>query len=184
MSPFYTKTGDDGTTGLLGNQRVNKSDLRIEVLGSFDELTAAIGLARSLCDAPINKELKAVQVTIYEIMSEIAATDENVDKFRKINEDSVGFLENLIAIYSAETKIPSEFILPGDNPASAAISVARATARRVERRLVELAKQAPKTRSVLLKYLNRLSSFLYILEIHAVQSQPGSTLSLAKKKAQ
>lgn len=183
MSPFFTKTGDDGTTGLLGNQRVDKSDLRIEVLGSLDELSAAVGLARSLCETSINDDLKKIQVTIYEMMSEIAATGENVDKFKKINDETVDSLESLIGKYSAKTRVPSEFILPGDNPASAALSIARATARRAERRLVELGKRESTIRSVLFKYQNRLSSFLYIVEIYAVQSQLNSTLSLAKKKA-
>lgn len=181
MSPFYTKTGDDGTTGLLGDSRVKKCDLRIEVLGTLDELSAALGLARSLSNAEVNEELKAVQVCIYQLMSEVAATAENVDRFQKIGNPQINQLEEKIEQYEKTTVKPSEFILPGDNAASAAMSLARTTARRAERRLVELKEQDNNLRPVLFKYINRLSSFLYILEIYALQNESQTTPSLAKK---
>ncbi|HCS38501.1 MAG: cob(I)yrinic acid a,c-diamide adenosyltransferase [Anaerolineaceae bacterium] len=182
MSPFYTKTGDDGTTGLLGNRRVEKSDLQIEVLGTLDELSASLGMARSLCISPEKEDIKTIQVRIYEIMSEVAATPENIDRFSKINDACLMSLEDLIERYTEITKIPNEFILPGDTSSSAAISVARTIARRAERRLVELGKREKDFRGILVQYLNRLSSFLYILELHVLQGQAGGDLSLAKKK--
>lgn len=182
MAQFYTRGGDDGTTGLLGNERVEKFDLRIETLGTLDELSAAIGLARSLCLEPIHSELKKLQVNVYEIMAEVAATPENVNKFRKIDSKSVSGLENKIEEYSRQTKLPEGFILPGDSNASAAISLARAVARRAERRLVELAYREKGDDSELLKFMNRLSSYLYILEIYSIQSDDSASLTLAKKK--
>jgi len=182
MSPFYTKTGDDGTTGLIGNRRVDKSDLQIEVLGTLDELSAALGMARSLCENPMHEDIKTIQVRIYEIMSEVAATPENIDRFSKINDACLMSLEDMIERYTENTKIPNEFILPGDTSSSAAISVARTIARRAERRLVELGKREKDFRGILVQYLNRLSSFLYILELHVLQDQASGGLSLAKKK--
>ncbi len=182
MSPFYTKTGDDGTTGLLGNRRVDKSDLQIEVLGTLDELSASLGMARSLCINPVKEDIKTIQVRIYEIMSEVAATPENIDRFSKINDACLMSLEDIIERYTEITKIPNEFILPGDTTSSAAISVARTISRRAERRLVELGKREKDFRGILVQYLNRLSSFLYILELHVLQGQASGDLSLAKKK--
>jgi cob(I)alamin adenosyltransferase len=184
MSPFYTKTGDDGTTGLLGNERVSKSDLRIEVLGSLDEVSAAIGLARSFSKQPMNEELKGIQKNLYEIMSEIAATPENQDKFSKISDVTVDEIEKNIERYTGKTQIPHEFILPGDCPASGALSLARTITRRSERRLVEFQKSGQRVRSQLLKYLNRLSSLLYILELHTIQTEGNVEPSLVKKKAE
>ena len=182
MAAFYTKTGDDGTTGLLGDQRVEKTDMRIEVLGNLDELSAAIGLARSLNSEPVNSDLKNVQVTLYEMMAEIASLPENAARFGKISEEHVTGLEAKIADYSAVTNMPGGFILPGDHPCSAAISMARTIARRAERRLVELSNGKTMVRRVLFQYLNRLSSYLYILEIHTAQQEGNGSISLAKKK--
>ena len=181
MSPFYTKTGDDGTTGLLGSSRVKKSDLRIEVLGTLDELSASLGLARSLCTPTVNDELKAIQVCIYQVMSEVAATDENADRFQTIDDVHIKNLEEMIEKYETATTKPSGFILPGDTAAGATLSVARTITRRAERRLVELKEHQKTIRPVLLKYLNRLSSLLYILEIFTIQNETQSTPSLAKK---
>ncbi len=181
MSPFYTKTGDDGTTGLLSEKRVDKFDLQIEVLGTLDELSAALGLARSLCSKEIDLEIKNIQRVIYEIMSEVAAIPENLNKFMKLDETTIEALETQIALYEQKTQLPSDFILPGDGYDSAAIAVARTITRRAERRLVELSRREDLLRPVLLRYINRLSSFLFILEIHVLQNQEGK-LTLAKEK--
>jgi len=181
MSPFYTKTGDDGTTGLLSEKRVDKSDLQIEVLGTLDELSAVLGVARSLCSKPIDLEIKNIQRVIYEIMSEVAAVPDNLAKFMKLDETTIEALETQIALYEQKTQLPSDFILPGDRSDSAAIAVARTITRRAERRLVELSRREDMLRPVLLRYINRLSSFLFILEIYVLQNQEGK-LTLAKEK--
>ena len=113
-------------------------------------------------------------------MSEVAALPENRDRFLKVKESDLAALENLIESYSANTKIPSEFILPRDSPVSASLSVARTVTRRAERRLVELKQQDNSIRTILFQYLNRISSFLYILEIHVLQNQTGQNPLLAK----
>ncbi len=181
MSPFFTRGGDNGTTGLLGNERIDKSELKIDVLGSLDEVSAAIGLARSINSEDVNNLLKSIQVQLYEIMAEIAATDENVERFSKTDENTVTLMEQQIEDYGKKVSMPTTFILPGDNPASAALSVARTTVRRAERRLVALSQIQQNIRKPLLMYINRLSSLLYMLEIFTVQNEQNTTLSLVKK---
>lgn len=182
MKPFYTRNGDNGTTGLLGDLRVEKSDLRIEVLGSLDELTATLGFARSLCPELINNDLKEIQIRVYEMMSEIAATPENAERFAKIKDQQVIELEAMIDRYAEITELPKAFILPGDCSASAALSVARTVTRRAERRLVELSSSGKAVRGILMQYINRLSSLLYILEIYIIKDHGDGTLSLVKEK--
>lgn len=182
MTPFYTKTGDDGTTGLLGNLRVDKSDLRIEVLGSLDELTASLGLARSLNAQRINEDIKLVQRKIYLIMAEVAATEEYLQRFSNLCQKDLVELEAMIESYTASTKMPRDFILPGDTSASAAVSISRTVARRAERRLVESLKSGNKIREIILQYVNRLSSLLYIMEIFIINQVGEGTFSLAKEK--
>ncbi len=181
MSPFYTRNGDDGTTGVLGEGRVKKSDLRIETLGTLDELSATLGLARSLCDEPIASEIKLTQITVYQAMAEVAATPETISQFKKVDAEVVLNLEARINLFTLEVELPKGFILPGDTTASAVLSMARAITRRAERRLVELCEREVSISPMLISYLNRLSSFLYVLELFAIQKQEGKTLTLAKK---
>ncbi|MCX6054006.1 MAG: cob(I)yrinic acid a,c-diamide adenosyltransferase [Chloroflexi bacterium] len=182
MTALYTKRGDDGTTDLLGNERVEKFDLRIETLGTLDELSAALGLARSLCSDPLYHELKIIQVQLYELMTEVASTSENVAKFKKIDEKCVFTLEAKITEYSKEIIFPDGFIIPGDSTASAAISVARAITRRSERKIVELVYRDQIKNRELLKFINRLSSLLYVFEIYSIQCGLLKEISLAKEK--
>jgi len=182
MTPFYTKAGDDGTTGLLGNLRVDKSDLRIEVLGSLDELTASLGLARSLNTQRIDADIRLVQRKIYLIMAEVAATEENLPRFSILSQKDLEELEGIIESYAASTEMPRDFVLPGDTSASAAVSISRVVARRAERRLVESMKSGNKIREIVLKYMNRLSSLLYIMEIFILKQAGDGTFSLAKEK--
>ncbi len=176
MSKFYSSSGDDGTTGLLNDKRVDKCDLQIEVLGSLDELSAMIGLARSLCNLKINEDLKKIQAHISALMADVASSGGDQEQRFAFNaEEARALIEGLIEEYSASVKMPRQFILPGDNPESAALSVARTTARRAERRLVEFSRKKSDTKGSALKYLNRLSSFLYLLEIYTLQNQASSS---------
>jgi len=139
---FYTRTGDDGTTNLLGEGRVPKTHPRIEALGALDEASATLGLARSQAidprTAPI---LLEAQRDLYKLMSEVAATPENADKFLLIDAKRVEWLETQTDSLSATVSMPHEFILPGDTASGAALSLARAVVRRAERRVVELLDQ-------------------------------------------
>ena len=94
MSNFYTRTGDDGTSGLLGKERVPKDHPRLEAVGAIDETNAALGVARANCsDSDIQAVILVVQRDLYHIMAEVAATKENASKFRIIDADRVTWLE-------------------------------------------------------------------------------------------
>ena len=179
--PLYTRTGDDGTTGLLGEDRVSKDHPRIEALGALDEASAALGLARASCQAsqtpPI---LREVQRDLYKVMSEVAATPENADKFKGIDATRATWIEEQADELQSIVSMPKEFILPGDTPSGAALSLARAVVRRAERRVTELFTLEELTNPELLRYLNRLSSLCFVLEL--VENQiAGQSTSLAKE---
>ena len=95
MSPFYTRTGDDGSTGLLGESRPLKYHPRIEALGALDEASAALGLARALCQAPQAKPiLMDIQRDLYALMAEIAAAPENTERFQALEPLRIQWLES------------------------------------------------------------------------------------------
>lgn len=182
MTSFYTRTGDDGTTGLLGKGRISKADARLEALGSVDEASAALGLARALCLAEQTTSiLIEVQRDLYRLMSELAATPENTARFQSIDADRVAWLEAQTDAISAVTDMPQEFILPGETPAGAALSLARAIVRRAERRVVALKEAGGVSNSELMRYLNRLSSLCFVLELFENQTA-GKKSRLANKK--
>lgn len=163
---FYTRKGDDGTTGLLGEGRVAKSDLRMETLGCLDETTAALGMARSLCQSPEAREtLVQIQRDLYGMMAEAAAEGENAEKFRTVGSQRVEWLEHQTDRLAERVEIPREFIVPGDSPAGAAVDLARTICRRAERRMVELSGRGDVENPDLVRYLNRLSSFCFVLEL-------------------
>jgi cob(I)alamin adenosyltransferase len=177
---FYTRTGDDGTTGLLGEGRVPKTHPRIEALGALDEASATLGLARGQAidprTAPI---LLEAQRDLYKLMAEAAATAENADKFHFIDAARVEWLEAQTDALSSTLTMPHEFILPGDTASGAALSLARAVVRRAERRVVELLDAKEISNPELGRYLNRLSSLCFVLEL-AENAAAGKRTSLAK----
>jgi cob(I)alamin adenosyltransferase len=179
--PLYTGTGDDGTTGLLGEDRVSKDHPRIEALGALDEASAALGLARASCQAvqtaPI---LREAQRDLYKLMAEVAATPENAGKFKGIDAGRVSWLEEQADAIHKLIKLPKEFILPGDTPSGAALSLARAVVRRAERRVTELYTLEELSNPELLRYINRLSSLCFVLELLENQ-MAGKPTSLAKE---
>jgi len=178
---FYTRTGDDGTTGLLGEDRVSKHHPRIEALGALDEASAALGLARATCLTPETPSiLRQAQRDLYKLMAEVAATPENAEKFQSINASRVAWLEAQTDELSQAVELPGDFILPGDTPSGATLSLARAVVRRAERRVAELFALKELSNEELLRYLNRLSSLCFVLELvenHAA----GRSTSLAKE---
>ena len=179
--PLYTRKGDDGTTGLLGEDRVSKDHPRIEALGALDEASAALGLARASCNAPQTPPiLREIQRDLYKVMAEVAATPENADKFKGIDATRVAWLEEQADAINERVSMPKEFILPGDTPSGAALSLARAVVRRAERRVTELFTLEQLTNPVLQRYLNRLSSLCFVLELLENQNA-GKSTSLAKE---
>ncbi len=166
MDRLYTKTGDDGMTGWLGSGRLPKHHPRIEAVGAVDEATAALGLARSLCRADeIDPLLARVQRDLYHLMAELAADPENAARFRKIDADRLAWIEAETDRITAGLQPPKDFILPGETPGSGALAVARTTVRRAERRVAALIETAEVANPFLLRYLNRLSSLCFGLEL-------------------
>lgn len=177
---FYTAKGDDGTTGLLGEGRVPKYHVRMEAIGALDEASTALGLARAQCIAPQTPLiLLEAQRDLYKLMAEVAATPENAQRFHFIDESRVDWLEKQTDEISTIIEMPKEFILPGDTLGGAALSMARAIIRRAERRVVSLFDEEEVANPDLQRYLNRLSSLCFVLEILENQNA-GKKTSLAK----
>lgn len=181
MTKFYTRTGDDGTTGLLGAGRASKDDPRLEAVGALDEANAALGLARSACRASQSPEIiLTAQRDLYGLMAETAALPEHAARFRAIDASRVAWLEAQIETIEALVPPTNEFIVPGDTPAGAALDLARTVVRRAERRLTSLQRAGGLQNPELLRYLNRLSSLCFVLEL-LENSQAGKTTpTLAK----
>jgi len=163
---FYTTTGDDGYTGVLGEGRVAKEASRIEALGTIDEANAALGLARATCKArQAGKLLLAIQRDLYHLMAEVSAAPENAARFRQVDTSRVTWLEEQIDSLSQLVDMPREFISPGDTAGGATLDLARVAVRRAERRVAGLLHQGEIENPDLLRYLNRLSSFCFVLEL-------------------
>lgn len=178
--PFYTGKGDDGTTGLLGKGRVAKYDARLETIGTLDEASATLGLARAFARDPrCAPLLLEAQRDLYRLMAEVAALPENADQFH-FEATRVEWLESQTDQLDKTVEMPAEFILPGDTTAGAALSLARAVVRRAERRVVGLFDKKQITNPALQQYLNRLSSLLFVLELIENQAA-GKETSKAKK---
>lgn len=181
MPSFYTRSGDDGYTGLLGEGRVPKYHPRPEANGVLDEATAALGLARALSqEAGSQAILVEVQRNLYHVMAEVAANRENAARFRVISSEHVVRLEQTIDALSEQVNIPKEFILPGDSPAGAAFALARTVIRRAERHLVRLMHAGELENEELVRYVNRLSSLCFVLELIENQHYGHDNPTLAK----
>jgi ATP:cob(I)alamin adenosyltransferase len=163
---IYTRGGDAGQTSLLGGVRIDKDDLRVEVYGTVDETTCALGLARSTSRYDdICQVIIAIQGDLIPIMSEIATlpgTQLKKGAVPHVQPEQVQHLEQVIDCYNAEWIQSGHFVRPGGTQASAALDMARATCRRAERRLISLGR-SEEVNPELLKYLNRLSDLLYVL---------------------
>jgi cob(I)alamin adenosyltransferase len=182
MSPIYTRAGDDGTTGVLGENRLPKYHPRMEALGALDEASAAVGLARAQSKIPeTGNLLKDIQRDLYAIMTEVAATPENARQFQIMVPRRVQWLEAQVDAIVALAPIPTDFILPGDTLSGAALDLARTVVRRAERHVAKLLDTGEIENRVLLLYLNRLSSLCFALEVYE-NAQAGKTTSLAKEK--
>lgn len=162
---IYTKTGDDGTTGVLGPGRLAKDDPRIEAYGTVDELCAAIGLARSLgIDAESDGRLAAVQDDLFAVGAALADPDPAGRFHSAVKADLSARLEREIDAMEAELAPLTNFILPGGSPGAAQAHLARTVCRRAERAVVTLWRiPGEDVPTDLVIYLNRLSDFLFVL---------------------
>ena len=162
---IYTKTGDDGITGLLGNRRVPKDDLRIEAYGTVDELNAVLGLARAQgLNAASDKLVSQLQNELFVVGSALADPDPAGRYHGAIRAEHATRLEEIIDVLEAELAPLSTFILPGGSLAAAELHLARTVCRRAERLVVRLARQpGGDVSSALIVYLNRLSDLLFVM---------------------
>ena len=164
MANIYTKTGDKGTTGLYGGSRVDKDSFKVDVYGTIDEAISSLGLARSLTDSPeIRTYIKHIQERMFMCGAEFASDEKGMQMLKdKITDEDVKYLEDIIDKSTEVNGRMTEFVVPGENPSSAALHVARTVVRRAERRIVTLAKEG-QVREELCRYINRLSDACFAM---------------------
>lgn len=158
LSKIYTRTGDDGTTGLGDGTRVSKDSLRVEAYGTVDELNSVIGLllTHTLPEA-IHECLVGVQHRLFDLGGELCLPGHTAIKQHHVNE-----LEQVLDDLNANLSPLKDFILPGGSTAAAVCHVARTVCRRAERRIISLSKQE-QVSEVAIHYLNRLSDLLFVI---------------------
>jgi cob(I)alamin adenosyltransferase len=162
---IYTRTGDQGETGLFGGPRVYKDDPRIEAFGEIDELNAALGVARA-AQPPANIEatLAELQNLLFTVGAELATPQAAHQYIPTIKAEHVTQLEQLIDAYEESLAELTNFILPAGSPAAAAIHLARTISRRAERRIVTLSRTGENVVSeAMLAFVNRLTDLLFVL---------------------
>lgn len=163
---IYTKSGDKGKTSLIGGTKVLKSDLRIEAYGTVDELNSFIGLSLDhLKPANIQNELPEIQDRLFTIGSSLACDPEKETKMKipDLHETDVELLEKEIDKMNETLPAMKSFILPGGHVAISTLHVARCVCRRAERCCVKLVKKEKEVPEPVIKYLNRLSDYLFVL---------------------
>jgi cob(I)alamin adenosyltransferase len=160
---IYTKTGDDGTTGLIGGDRIRKSDRRIECYGTVDELSASLGLAAVVAHPTLLASLQQVQHDLFVIGSHLATPEigDFSGMLPALDDSIVHRLEMQIDATEAVLPPLREFILPGGSESAARLHLSRTVCRRAERLLVDFAMDRP-VPSIILTYLNRLSDWLFV----------------------
>jgi cob(I)alamin adenosyltransferase len=178
INKIYTRTGDDGTTGLATGARVRKDHLRVECYGTVDEANAAIGVAvtvatmahprpeRAVADR-IAHVLRAVQHDLFDVGADLAtpvAPDEKAGSHLRILHSQTERLERVIDEFNDHLKPLNSFVLPGGTPLAASLHVARTVVRRAERLAVSLQSNEPDATSIeTVRYLNRVSDLLFVL---------------------
>lgn len=163
---IYTKTGDDGTTGLFGGKRVQKFDERVDTYGDIDELNSVIGLTLAFINSKdVENDLLNIQNKLFEIGALIATPDEDRSKLKGINDiqdEDILLIEKRIDYYDNLLPELKNFILPGGTKSSSFLHFARTVCRRCERKIVKFASEKGKYQE-LIKYFNRLSDFFFVL---------------------
>ena len=168
LNKIYTRTGDDGTTGLVSGERRPKSDLRIEAFGTVDEANACIGLAR-IHTAPDHGEIDAmlerIQNDLFDLGADLATPeDPRIEGYEplRIVAAQVARVEADIDHLNASLEPLRSFVLPGGSPAAAALHLARTVTRRAERVMVAAQRSGEPIGAEALKYINRVSDFLFV----------------------
>lgn len=179
LSKIYTRTGDDGTTGLGDGSRVDKDDPRVEAYGTVDEANSAVGLVLAHASVPgdVRACLTEVQHDLFELGGELC-----IPGHRAVEAPFVERLERELDRFNADLPALKEFILPGGGPAAAACHLARTVVRRAERRVESLAKREP-VRNELLRYLNRLSDLLFVVARVLARAENGQEVIWDRQRA-
>ncbi len=168
LNKIYTRTGDDGTTGLVAGPRRKKHDLRVESYGAVDETNSCIGLVRQhLADHPdLDRMIVRIQNDLFDLGADLATpeTGKTLDyEPLRIVQSQVDRLEQEIDTLNADLEPLRSFVLPGGTPAAAALHLARTVARRAERRIVALQEsEGEAVSAAAVAYINRLSDFLFV----------------------
>ena len=160
-----TKHGDKGDTGLIGGARVSKADVRVEAYGTVDELGAAMGFARSICeDAEVRELTKSIQRELFTVAGAIASPAGGAESpTTYVTPEMVEALTAHVTRVEATEGILSDWSLPGDHAAAAAYDVARTVCRRAERAVVRLGETGAELNPHVIAYLNRLSDLLWLM---------------------
>ncbi len=169
LNKIYTKTGDDGTTGLVDGSRIAKNDPRMAAIGDVDELNSALGVAIcEIADTALTKALRTIQNDLFDLGADLATPAGEGDDFTpsemvlRVTPSQVERLESEIDALNDHLEPLTSFILPGGDSSAAAIHLARAIARRAERTAVGAA-QVMAINPQALAYINRLSDYLFVL---------------------
>ena len=170
LSKIYTRTGDDGTTGLGDGVRVAKDDLRVAAFGDTDEANSAIGMVLAVRDIPdeVRRCLVEVQHKLFDLGGELA-----MPGYRAIEQSHIDWLEQQLDGFNDHLPPLKEFILPGGGPAAAACHLARTITRRAERSVWTLAKRDTIPAEITM-YLNRLSDLLFVIARILARHEGGS----------
>jgi cob(I)alamin adenosyltransferase len=160
-----TRTGDGGETSLFGKGRVRKTDPRIVALGDLDEAQSVIGVARAMVTkSTLGKQLLELQQGLYVAMSEVATPGEDLARLRtRLDAAAVANLDAALEALKKKTPIEGRFVIPGEDPLSAALDHARTVARRAERSVVACVDAGSVSGDALLPWLNRVSDLLFVL---------------------
>lgn len=165
LNKIYTRTGDDGSTGLVDGSRRAKNDARMQAIGEVDEANSAIGLAAIAVPEAIAVSLRRIQNDLFDLGADLATPGEDFTPSQmvlRVVQPQVDWLEHAIDALNATLPPLTSFILPGGSEAAARVHLARAIARRAERAAVALAAAEP-VNPAALAYLNRLSDYLFVL---------------------
>lgn len=167
MPRIYTKTGDDGTTGLLYGGRIPKDDSATEAYGTTDEAVAALGLARASVEPSMADEILALQRELFVVGADLATNPSERAKLEPgvslVSAEMTERLEGRIDELVAERALPQAFVVPGANEGSAALDLARSVIRRAERNVVALERGDRDVNPEVRRYLNRLSDLVFVL---------------------
>ena len=183
MSDYYSGEGDDGSTGLLGSERVPKYHLRPTAFGRVDEASAALGLSRATALSEETKSvIHEVQKDLYAIMVELAAVPEKEEQFQRLEVSRLFWLEEQLESFGDRVRMPKDFILPGDSLPAAVLDLARTVVRRAERQVVRLDHESKLSNPTILPYLNRLSSLCFVLSLWENETAGVEKPTIAKSR--